>query len=167
MNTMRQGVSPQSKVAQRGASAVEFAFVFPLLFLLVYGVIVYSYVYVIQQSITYSAQQAAEAAVAVNPIPQSTLDSRIQARVRAVAVESLNWLPPSQIARVTGVAGDKVQVNTGLVIAGGNQLAIKVTLVFDVTAGAGAPLFPVLTLPFVGNVPPLPAQLRAQAIARI
>src|SRR5258708_37699419 len=52
---------------QRGAAAVEFAFVFPVLFLLIYGVIVYSYIFVLQESINYAAQQAAEAAVAVEP----------------------------------------------------------------------------------------------------
>jgi len=166
MNTNKQHPIRSSKVGQRGASAIEFVFVFPLLFLLVYGVIVYSYVYVIQQSITYGAQQSAEAAVAVNPIPESTLDARIQTQVRAVAVQSLNWLPPGQLARVTGADGTKVKVDTAVVL-GANQVGVKVTLEFDLKSDAFSPLFPTLTLPFVGDIPPLPDQLRAQAIARI
>lgn len=149
-----------AKNAQRGASAVEFAFVFPILFLLVYGVIVYSYIYVLQQSITYSAQLSAEAAVAVNPAPEADLNSRIAQRVRAVAVQSLNWLPTDQRARVTGANGEKVQVVFETI--DGDQSVVKVTLEFDVPG-----LFPALVLPLVGNIPPLPSRLRAQAVARI
>lgn len=148
------------KTAQRGASAVEFAFVFPILFLLVYGVIVYSYIYVLQQSLTYSAQQSAEAAVAVNPVPQSDLNTRIAQRVRAVAVQSLGWLPADQRLRVIGASGEKVQVAFETIDS--DESVVKVTLEFDLPG-----LFPVLELPLVGNVPPLPIRLRAQAIARI
>ncbi len=149
-----------SRLAQKGASAVEFAFVFPVLFLLVYGVIVYSYIYVLQQSITYSAQQSAEAAVAVSPEPGDTLNTRIEQRVRAVAVQSLNWLPANQRARVIGASGEKVQVSFDTIDT--SQNVVRVTLEFEVPG-----LFPALELPLVGNIPPLPNRLRAQAIARI
>ena len=157
MNTQ---VAAHSRARQRGASAVEFAFVFPILFLLVYGVIVYSYIYVIQQSLTYSAQQSAEAAVAVNPIPAATLNTRIEQRVRAVAVESLRWMPLRQRERVIGATGERVQVAFQSI--DGDESVVRVTLTFDVPG-----LFPALELPLVGNVPPLPARLRAEAIARI
>ncbi len=160
MKTGRHPSASFGKTAQRGASAVEFAFVFPVLFLLVYGVIVYSYVYVLQQAITYSAQQSAEAAVAVNPMPQDTLNTRIETRVRAVAVSSLNWLPSDQRARVIGATGEKVLVVFETIDT--EQSVVKVTLQFTVTG-----LFPSLTLPLVGAIPPLPSQLRAQAVARI
>lgn len=148
------------KAAQRGASAVEFAFVFPILFLLVYGVIVYSYVYVLQQSLTYSAQQSAEAAVAVNPLPADDLNARIAQRVRAVAVQSFAWLPADQRQRVLGASGEKVQVAFETIDS--DESVVRVTLEFEVPG-----LFPVLELPLVGAVPPLPNRLRAQAIARI
>lgn len=152
-------VNSLHRLRQHGATVVEFAFVFPVLFLLVYGVIVYSYVYVLQQSITFAAQHSVDAAVAVSPIPDSDYRSRLEARVRAVSVQSLNWLPASQQASVTGVNGNRVQISYEPL--GGGQ-AMRVGLAFD-TAG----LFPTLVLPVVGPVPPLPAQLRAQAIARI
>jgi len=159
MSGIQQGVG-SVKRRQRGASAVEFAFVFPILFLLVYGVIVYSYVYVLQQSITYSAQQSAEAAVAVNPVPQADLNSRIAQRVRAVAAASLNWLPAGQRVRVIGASGEKVQVAFETIDS--DQSVVRVTLEFDVPG-----LFPALDLPLVGSIPPLPDKLRAQAVARI
>jgi Flp pilus assembly protein TadG len=158
MNQKQSGAGGPSR--QRGASAVEFAFVFPILFLLVYGVIVYSYVYVIQQSITYSAQQAAEAAVAVNPVPATTHNARITQRVRAVAVQSLNWMPPGQRTRVIGATGEQVQVSFDTVDS--NESVVRMTLTFTMPG-----LFPTLRLPLVGNIPPLPNRLRAEAIARV
>jgi len=163
MNANRQGssvVSPGPR-AQRGASAVEFAFVFPILFLLVYGVIVYSYVYVIQQSITYSAQQSAEAAVAVTPVnDNAAYEAKIRTRVHAVALQSLNWLPANQLARLRGEDGNVGTVAFETIDT--DQSVVRVTLDFQVPG-----LFPTLTLPLVGNIPPLPQRLRAQAIARI
>lgn len=151
-----------TRAAQRGASAVEFAFVFPILFLLVYGVIVYSYVYVLQQAITYTAQQSAESAVSVNPVTddQATLNANIERRVKAVAVASLQWLPANQRVRVLGATGEKVQVAFQTIDT--DQSVVKVTLVFDMPG-----LFPALSFPVLGSIPPLPLQLRAQAVARI
>lgn len=137
---------------------------FPILFLLVYGVIVYSYVYVIQQSITYTAQQAAEAAVAVNPSPDGTHFQRVQDRVRVVVGQSLDWLPPDQKARVTSEQGDQNFAGDLIPIGdeGNQQYLVPVTIRFSVPG-----LFPALTLPLVGNIPPLPNQLRARAVARV
>ncbi len=98
--------------------------------------------------------------MAVNPTPEGTLTTRIEQRVRAVAVQSLSWLPTDQRARVTGAAGEKVQVAFETIDTA--QSVVKVTLEFDVPG-----LFPALTLPLVGNIPPLPPRLRAQATARI
>lgn len=133
--------------------------------MLVYGVIVYAYVFVLQQSITYAAQEAAEAAVAIEPslglAPQ-------QAAVRATAVSALSWLPAGQRSRVLGSSGEKVSV---VLCPQGNEGcpsdsdALRVTLTFDVTLPT--PLFPVLNLYIVGSVPPLPTTLTATAVVRI
>ena len=143
---------------QRGAAAVEFAFVFPVLFLLIYGVIVYSYVFVLQESINYAAQQAAEAAVAVEP-DAAGYDALATARARAMASRVLNWLPQSQQARVLGETGDKVEVTFSNAADGD---VVQVRLRFALPG-----LFPVLNLPIVGEVPRLPPQLIAQAVARV
>ena len=52
---------------QHGSAAVEFTFVFPLLFMLVYGVITYSFLFLLTTAVHYAAQVGAEAAVAVAP----------------------------------------------------------------------------------------------------
>ncbi|MES0872712.1 TadE/TadG family type IV pilus assembly protein [Sinimarinibacterium thermocellulolyticum] len=152
---------------QSGAAVVEFAFVFPILFLLVYGVIVYAYIYVLKQSIVYAAQEAAEAAVAVDPAIDDAF-TRQQAVVRATAVSALSWLPVSQRARVVGTAGERVEVS--LCPAGTPDCpvdgdALRVTLRFDLANPSS--LFPVLNLYIVGTVPPLPDTLTATAVVRI
>jgi len=158
---------------QAGGAMVEFAFVFPILFLLVYGVIVYAYVYVIQQSITYAAQEAAEAAVAVDP-EQDDPFTQQQDVARQMAISALSWLPESQKARVLGEAGDKVEVE--LCEMGGDGCpadsdGLIVRLRFTVRPeGSGCAtnaLFPMLNLYMVGCVPPLPATLSATAVVRV
>jgi len=143
---------------QRGAAAVEFAFVFPVLFLLIYGVIVYSYIFMLQESINYAAQQAAEAAVAVKP-DAAGYDALATAQARAMAGRVLQWLPQSQQLRVLGEAGDKVEVTFS---NAGDSDVVQVRMRFSLPG-----LFPVLNLPIVGEVPRLPLQLIAQAVARV
>jgi len=154
--------TPNSTRRQRGASAVEFAFVFPVLFLLIYATIVYSYVYVLQQSITYTAQFLAESAVAVSPNPASSYQAKIRTRVQALAAQQLSWLPQSQRARVIGANGELV-VPSFQTIGGVNVVVI--TLTFDLSRSAD--FFPTISLPGVGPLPPLPAQLQARATARL
>ncbi len=149
---------PNRPRAQLGAAAVEFAFVFPILFLLIYGVIVYSYIFVLQESINFAAQQAAEAAVAVEPTTPS-YDALATTRARAMASRVLQWLPSSQQTRVLGETGDKVEVTFS---NAGDSDVVQVRLRFSLPG-----LFPVLNLPIVGEVPRLPPQLVAQAVARV
>ncbi len=159
--------------SQRGAALVEFAFVFPILFLLVYGVIVYSYVYVIQQAITFAAQEGASAAISVDPTTANPLTVQ-QEVVRSTVSSTLSWLPASQRARVLGSSGERVQVFLCPQGTGGCPIdsnALRVTLNFTVRpsgseCSSGA-LFPMLNLFLVGCIPPLPETLSATAVVRI
>ncbi|HEY1076543.1 MAG TPA: TadE/TadG family type IV pilus assembly protein [Fontimonas sp.] len=158
---------------QRGAALVEFAFVFPILFLLVYGVVVYAYVYVIQQAITFAAQEGAAAAVSVDPATPNPLAVQ-QEVVRSTVTSTLSWLPASQRARVLGTSGERVQVLLCPQGTGGCPIdsnALRVTLVFNVRPGgsecSSGALFPMLNLFLVGCIPPLPENLSATAVVRI
>lgn len=148
------------KFRQRGATATEFALVFPLLFLLLYGMIVYAYVFLINESITFVAQESAEAAVAVDPrsvTPEAAYQAQVTQRIRTTAVDLLGWMPSNQRERVVGSSGEKVQV---VFETSGGQQVVNVSLQFDLDG-----LFPTVTLPLVGNVPPMPESLGANAIA--
>jgi len=158
MDTMRCG-GGLGRIRARGASAVEFALVFPALFLLVYAVVVYSYIYVLQQAITYTAQHLAEAAVAVNPTPSNSYTGRIQTRIQQLAAQQLRWLPQKNL--VVGENGEKVipQFQT---VDGSDVVVIQLTLPLK-----SPDLFPSFSLPGGVSMPPMPAQLVAQATARI
>jgi len=146
----------------RGAVAVEFALVFPILFLLVYGVVVYAYVFVLHESVNYAAQEAAIAAVAVRPETPGYANAVTQ-RARATALAVLSWLPADQRERVLGSAGEKVEVVFRSDVDSTD--AIQITLRFRLKEPR--PLFPVINLPMVGDVPRLPEQITTQAVARI
>lgn len=158
MDTMRCG-GGLSRMRARGASAVEFALVFPALFLLVYAVVVYSYIYVLQQAITYTAQHLAEAAVAVNPTPSSSYAGRIQTRIQQLAAQQLQWLPQKNL--VVGENGEKV-VPQFRTVDGSDVVVIQLTLPLK-----SPDLFPSFSLPGGVSMPPMPTQLVAQATARI
>ncbi|WP_211451932.1 TadE/TadG family type IV pilus assembly protein [Collimonas antrihumi] len=50
-------------VAQRGVAAIEFALIFPVFFMLLYGIITYALIFVAQQSLTLAAEEGARAAL--------------------------------------------------------------------------------------------------------
>jgi Flp pilus assembly protein TadG len=150
--------------AQGGSVVVEFAFVFPILFMLIYGTIVYSYVFVINESIHYAAKTAAESAIRVDPAA-GDYDVLVSNTARSTASRVLDWMPASQRARFADSTGEAIgSVSFESTVDG--MRAVRVELDFDVSESRPA-IFPVLTLPFVGEVPPLPDRMRASAIALI
>lgn len=142
---------------QTGASAVEFALVFPIMLAVAYGGIVYAYIYVLQQSINFAAQQGAQAAVATIPITTGTNPAAATAAARAQkatdAVNStLGWLPTAQRSRLT-----IPQPATGCNALNG-AFAVQVNFT---TSG----LFAALNLPGLGSFPYMPPSLLACAVA--
>ncbi|HEV3104710.1 MAG TPA: TadE/TadG family type IV pilus assembly protein [Trinickia sp.] len=47
----------------RGSAAVEFALVFPMLFMVLYGIVTYSVIFVAEQNLTLAAEEGARAAL--------------------------------------------------------------------------------------------------------
>lgn len=147
---------------QRGATALEFAFVFPLMFLLLYGILVYAYIFLISESMTFVAQEAAEAAVAVDPDDNPGYEAQVRTRAQQTAATLLQWLPSAQRDRVVGTSGEKVVVS--ITPADGQQY-VRVQLEFSMISPTN--LFPSVTLPLVGQAPPMPEVLRAEASALV
>ncbi|MDS0860010.1 pilus assembly protein [Burkholderia pseudomultivorans] len=63
---------------QRGVVAVEFAFVFPLFFLIFYGIVTFAMIFVIQQSLTFAASEGARAALNYASTPCNRLSVNAQ-----------------------------------------------------------------------------------------
>lgn len=140
---------------ERGAVAVEFAFVFPILLLLVYGVITYSFLFLLTTAVHYAAQVGAEAAVAVAPsADEDEYVADIDTRVRAVVYQNLSWLSPSQLERLT--------IDPSFPDDDGIADTVLVRLQFNMVG-----LFPVVDLPLVGAVPRFPDIVVATANANI
>jgi len=152
-----------ARSAQSGAAAVEFALIFPLMLVTAYASIVYSYVYFLQQSISFAAQQGVQAAVSVVPTNSTAADSASRTTTaNAVAMNTLTWLPNTQFTRVTTT---EPAVCPGETAPGVPTFSYMIT--FTLSGGTGGALFPTLVnLPMgLGTVPPLPTVLTACAVA--
>jgi hypothetical protein len=149
------------RTRQNGAVAIEFVFVFPILFAVAYAAVVYSYVYLLQQSVNFAAQQGAQAAVAVAPLSSAadTVAKRLS-DATAAAQSSLSWLPADQLPRISVTSPADCGASVAPIV--GSSIVIRVN--FDLNAGGA--LFPsVVGLPYLGDIPPLPAALNACAVA--
>lgn len=96
--------------AQRGATAVEFALVFPLFFTILYAIITFSLILVAQQNLTMAAEEGARAALnwQSNTSLQTALTNRGNAAcaaaklVAATLVQSMQCTPSSATCGPSG-----------------------------------------------------------------
>ncbi|MCW3695179.1 MULTISPECIES: TadE/TadG family type IV pilus assembly protein [Burkholderia] len=82
---------------QRGATAVEFAIVFPLFFVIFYAILSFGMIFVIQQSLTLAASEGARAGLSYAP----NLTTRV-ANAKTTTQNVLGWLnssPPNVVAQ--------------------------------------------------------------------
>ena len=141
---------PRSRVrSERGAAAVEFALVVPLLLLLLFAIISYGYLLSFRQALSQGASEAARAAVV-------DLDANSGgADVTAVIDGSLDsYGVTCASAAMTCEVSDPAPCG-----AGGEPLCVTVTLTYDYDAD---PLVP--PLPGLGLV--LPDRLSYTAVVR-
>ena len=146
---------------QRGAYAVEFALVFPLLFILIYALLTFGLIMTAQQSLNFAAESGARAALVapgadavlsgLTPAErEQVLHNRLLSRVeqaRLQAGEQVRWLSD-------WVGAEHVRVSAALV---GND--VHVDIVYDY---AQAPLVPLLG-PGAWFAMVVPARLDGQA----
>jgi Flp pilus assembly protein TadG len=60
------------RAGERGAAAVEFALIVPVLLILVFGIIAYAYMFSFRQALSQAASEGARAAVGASTAAQST-----------------------------------------------------------------------------------------------
>lgn len=141
---------PFRRARQHGASAVEFVLLFPVMFAIAYGSVVYAYIYMLQQSINFAAQQGAQAAISIVPGTDSTVTAASRLTyATTVAQGTLKWAPTSRVSYAA---------------PGGRCTTPAGTFTFEVDFTPGG-LFPMVTLPLVGSFPPVPATMFACAVA--
>lgn len=142
------------RARQTGAAAIEFALLFTLFFAIFYALVSYSMAMLLQQSFTHAAAEGARAAIAVDPLVYAntaSFNSDVETRVRNTVNNALAWLPAKARTEVTG---ENVNINWA-----GSTMTVQV--IYD--GYADDPMLPVLSLPFIGDVPRLPEDLRGSA----
>lgn len=162
-----QGGAQQRR--QSGAAAIEFAFVFPLLFALMYATVVYGYVFFAQQTINLVAQECAKAAVAAAPFgadgsPQMPdYSGAAQSYFDLAKVQGPLRLFPGGVSVKPSYLGPAAASGTG----NGQVFTVTLTLT-GLTGKTGA--FPTISLGGVmgiHDVPPMPQTLTASASVRV
>ncbi|MFA5082011.1 MAG: TadE/TadG family type IV pilus assembly protein [Hydrogenophilaceae bacterium] len=146
MDTGRLKFRHDSAHRQRGAAAVEFALVFVLFFMVMYGAIAYGVVFAIKHSMTQAASEGARAAL------QDVGDiAAREALAQTTAANALSWLGAN--APIPIVSIDCTPTTPAFT-------CLKVAITYDYAAN---PIIP--PIPGLGIV--LPANLNAQAIVQI
>lgn len=130
---------------ERGAVVIEFALVFVMFFMVMYGIVAYGVIFAIKHTLTQAANEGARAAVKdVGGLPE-----RI-ALAGTVAAESMAWLGERAPAPVV----------TAEPCAATPFVCVRVSLTYDY---ASSPLVP--ALPALGIA--LPASLVGQATVQL
>lgn len=159
------GADMSRRSRQLGSAVVEFAFVFPILLFLIYGLVVYSYIFVLQESVTFVAQQAAASAVSVAPSSStSTTNSQITTLAQTTVNQYLSWLSADQLARVSTVV-TFCSTSGGVTCPTDGTNAVVVTVNFNMNVPSQ--LFPTLDFGPAGAFPPMPANLVSTSTVRI
>ena len=144
-----------NRIPQKGASALEFALVFPVLFLILYGMISYALIFAAQHSLSQAAAEGARTAVRF----QSSSD---KAEVRKVAAcdaaqKGLGWL-----GHFGGLAAPSCDLSPAqCVVPSGSEGKVECVMVSVVYDYASHPLLPALPLL------PVPAALVGQAVIHV
>lgn len=164
----RQHRSPLQ--TQLGAVAIEFAFLFIIFFVVLYGIISYAFVMLLQQSLTQAAAEGVRFAARVDPINFTTTaayQTAANTLAKKAAMATLSWLPQPFQDRVSGAwvapvwSASSQTINNG---AGAQTLTFNtVTVKVTYPDYAGAPFMPLLSFPGLGTIPQIPQNLVAQA----
>ncbi|WP_442783988.1 TadE/TadG family type IV pilus assembly protein [Collimonas fungivorans] len=93
--------------AERGVAAIEFALVFPVFFLLLYGIITYVLIFLAQQSLALAAEEGARAALRYTPIQAQRGPNGC-----TTAKQLVNWLGNNATCVSTGPVTCALPLNT-------------------------------------------------------
>jgi len=140
-----------SATRQRGVAAIEFALVFAVLFLVLYGIATFGSVLYIQQVVSRAAEDGARA---IPLLPSSTsFGATEKARIKDVVYDSLAAaliVPNTATGNPRQWIVDKVEVNPATVGTGSSKTGV-VTVIYPYGANQ---LLPVIRLPGISVLMP-------------
>ncbi|MBM3110740.1 TadE/TadG family type IV pilus assembly protein [Pseudomonas arcuscaelestis] len=135
---------------QKGAAALEFVAVFVIFFAVFYGVVSYGLPMLMLQSFNQASSEAVRRCVALDPTSASYRDD-VDKMAKDVLGKQLAWMPASLDFQLASDAS--------VVLTPGNLLTVKI----EYAKAKLTAVLPVLDLPAIGEVPRLPASLKAEA----
>ncbi|WP_051412842.1 TadE/TadG family type IV pilus assembly protein [Methylophilus sp. 5] len=162
MPSLKHALYPWRLRAQQGSVAIEFVMLFLIFFALFYAMVNYALVMLMQSAFVHAVEEGARAAIAVDRLAYANnlvyLSNGVDPKVRSVVGNSLNWLPAKPKDKVLGSGNSKVQLSMS-----GNQLTVRVIY----SGYVNDPLIPMLTLPIIGQIPKVPADLAGTAVIEL
>jgi Flp pilus assembly protein TadG len=122
--------------AQRGATAIEFALVFPLFFTILYSIVTFSLIFVAQQNLTMAAEEGARAALnwQSNTSMQSALTNRGNAACAAATAMVATLVQSMQCTPSSSTCGP-----------GNTMQCVNVLLTYNYQANPLVPTLPLMT----------------------
>ena len=103
------GLRGTSRMKRRGASAVEFAVVAPVLFLMIFGMIEYGRLIMVQQIITNASREGAREAVLDGATSTSVTD-QVRIYLQGTSIDPNDVAVAFNVAPQTATAGNPVTV---------------------------------------------------------
>ncbi|WP_442110018.1 TadE/TadG family type IV pilus assembly protein [Pseudomonas sp. NUPR-001] len=135
---------------QKGAAALEFVAVFVIFFAVFYGVVGYGLPMLMLQSFNQASSEAVRRCVALDP-SSATYGADVQALAQKVVGEQLAWMPDSLKFKFAN--------DVRITLSQEHLLTVKI----DYAKAKLTAVLPVIDLPLIGEVPRLPASLKAEA----
>jgi len=135
---------------QKGAAALEFVAVFMIFFTVFYGLVSYTLPMLMLQSFNQASSEAVRRCVALDP-NSASYATDVQTLARSVISQQLAWMP---------AALDFRPASDAQVTLGANKV---LTVTISYPKAKLINVLPLLVVPLIGEVPRLPAILRAEA----
>jgi Flp pilus assembly protein TadG len=148
----------------RGAAAVEFAFIFPLFFAILYATVSYSLTLLLQMGLSNAAADGARTAIQlVDPLQfdKAGFNTAAKQRVTQAVRASLGWLPKAQVEAIVANIDITTSPDPGNGI--GSRAGVRVNVQVLWKNYSAAPLIPSIDVPLIGKVPALPQDLGGSA----
>lgn len=133
---------------QRGAAAIEFALVFSLLFGLFWAMVSYALPLFLLQVMNRATSEAARIAIKADP-SVAGYSTTVTSLANTELTRQLSWLPTNFSSPLT----------RSVTVDASNILTVRLTY----TSYKTHPIIPVITLPWIGQIPNIPSDLVAQS----
>lgn len=144
---------------QRGAAAVEFAFILPVMLLLLWGIVTFGHVLFIRTTLSRAAEDAARAIAGIpNPVQADIKDAAVDALVSSGIVPASD--NTGAAARRTWLEAN-LQVDPPVAGSCGVGACIIVRIRYPYTGSTR--ILPAIDLPLVGSMQWIPDTLTAEA----